>query len=142
MSDSLSAQLLREMNDALTESEDENEDETIIIGKIEVKFTRIPGLRSGSSLIWAYEERNLYYRNSYSAVTRIEACKCYTPSCNARLYIREDGTAYRRLEHDRAHGSMYNEFKEKYCFNRLKEKAESMPASVTPFEIYQQVVSE
>lgn len=140
MSDTLSAQLMREMNERLSESEDE----PIISREIEVQFVMVPGLRTGSSVVWAYEEQNLYYRNAYSKATRLESCKCYKPKCKARLYIREDGTAFRHtgVEHSRSHGTMYNDFKEMYCFNKMKQTAETVPASVTPFEIYQQVVTE
>lgn len=143
MSDLLSAQLLREMNDNLSESEDEPIEE-IDIGEIDVKYTMIPGLRKGSSLIWAYEAKNLYYKNAYSKVNRLESCKCYKPKCNARLYIREDGTAFRHsnVEHAKIHGSMYTEFKLMYCFNKMKEKAATAPASTTTFQIYQDAVLE
>lgn len=44
MSDLLSAQLLREMNEELTSEEDE----PIIIGEVEVRYILIPGLRKNS----------------------------------------------------------------------------------------------
>lgn len=63
--------------------------------------------------------------------------------CCARLYIRGDGTAYRKAAKPHSnHGTQYTKFKEAYCFNRMKEKAVSAPASVTPYEIYKEVVME
>lgn len=140
MSDSLSAQLLREMNDNLSETEDE----PIIIGEIAVEYRMIPGMREGSSLVWAYEEKHLYYKNAYSKVKRLESCKCYVPKCRSRLYIREDGTAFRKsnVEHAQNHGSMYTDFKYKYCFNKMKQKAKTAPASLSAFQIFQEVISE
>lgn len=120
------------------------EDELIIIGEIDVKIKVIPGLRTGSNLIWAYEENNLYYKNSYSKITGLESCKCYKPRCSARLYIREDGTAFRKSStgHSVNHGSMYTDFKYMHCFNVMKEKANTASASTTTFQIYSEVVSE
>lgn len=141
MSDLLSAQLLKEINEDLSSS---SEDEQISLNEIEVKFVVIPGSVEGSNLIWAFEEMNLYYKNSYSKVTGIEACKCRKPGCKARLYIRENGTAFRKagIEHSKNHGSMYTDFKYAYCFNKMKEKAKTASASTTTFQIYTDVVIE
>lgn len=140
MSDVLSEQLLREIEDELSN----NEDEPIIVGEIEIKYEMIYGLRKGSSLVWTPEEEYLYYKNSYSRKTRLESCKCYKPNCKARLYIRENGKAYRKSDIDHAvnHGSMYTDFKMMYCYNKMKQKAEKSPASITSFQIYQEVVLE
>lgn len=140
MSDCLSAQLLSELDEEISE----NEDEQITDGSIEVKYTIIPGLRKNSSLIWAFEEKYLYYKNSYSKVTELEACKCYKPKCAARLYIRKDGSAYRNSDigHAISHGFMYTDFKLMYCFNKMKKKAETALASTSSFQIYQEVVLE
>lgn len=140
MSDSLSAQLLREMNEQL--SSDENE--PISIGEIDFEYTLIPGLRKGSNLVWVPEEKCLYYKNAYSKITSIESCKCYKPKCSARLYIRKNGTAYRHssVQHSKGHGSMYKEFITMHCFNKMKKAAEIAPASETSFQIYTEVIKE
>lgn len=140
MSDVLSEQLLREIDDELSN----DEDEPINIGEIEVQYEIVEGLRKGSSLVWASEEKNLYYKNAYSKKNRLESCKCYIPKCKARLYIREDGTAFRHInvKHAKIHGSMYSEFKLMHCFNKMKHKAETAPASTTSFQIYQDIVLE
>lgn len=63
MSDTFSSELMRELNDA---SNQPDEEEVEIEVEIEVKYTVIPGLRQGSEILWAYDERQLYYKNSYS----------------------------------------------------------------------------
>lgn len=141
MSDLLSAQLLREMNDELSQSDD---DEPFIHGEVEVDYELIPGKREGSELIWAFNENNLYYKNSYSRKKRLESCKCTKKRCTARLYIRDDGSAFRKsgARHFRSHGSMYTDYKETYCFNKMKEIAGTALASTTTFQIYQEVIKE
>lgn len=138
--DLLSAQLLREINGESSR----NEDDLTIVGNIEVHYTMVPGLRKGSSLVWAFEEDHLYYKNSYSKVNALDSCKCYKKGCKARLYIREDGSAFRHgdIEHAKSHGSMYTEFKFMYCFNKMKEKADTALASTTTYQIYTEVVLE
>lgn len=61
MSDSFSSQLLREIEDELHKPEEDESD------LIDVKYEIIPGLRDGSAVMWAYEQKQIYYRNSYSA---------------------------------------------------------------------------
>lgn len=138
MSELLSAQLLREMNDELSE----NDDEPITIGEIEVQYTLIPGLREGSNLVWAFEEEHLYYKNSFSRKTGLESCKCYKGRCRARLYIRPDGTAFKQsgICHALNHGSMYTDFKFMHCFNAMKQQAVAAAPSTTTFQIYSEVV--
>lgn len=140
MSDTYSAQLIREMEENLSESDDE----VITVQQIEVEYEIIPGLRENSRLVWEFREQNLYYRNVYSKKTGNEACKCYKPGCSVRLYIRQDGSAFRysNLSHAKIHGSMYKERKEMYCFNKMKDRAKTAPPSVTVFQIYQEAVQE
>lgn len=86
MSDKLSAKLLNEINNSICATNAVEEADLQMIGEIEVIFEWIPGLRQGSKLLWAYEEENLYYANSYSKKTKITACTCIEPKCNARWY--------------------------------------------------------
>lgn len=139
MSDLLSAQLLREMNENLSDSEDDHS-----ISVIDVKYMIIPGLREGSNLIWAFEEEYLYYKNAFSESKNELSCKCYVAGCRARLKIRADGTAYRDpgIPHARNHGSMYTNFKYMHCFNAMKEKAKTAPASMTTYDVYTEVLLE
>lgn len=82
-----------------------------------------PGLREGSQLIWAHEEQNLYYKNSYSKSTDLEAYTCYESGCNARVYIRNDNTAYRfsEVQHAQFHGKMYTNFKYMQCIASIRQ---------------------
>lgn len=109
-----------------------------------MNYIIIPGFKTGSNLVWAFEEQHLYYKNACSKAKLLESCKCYRQGCKARLYIREDGTAFRFIEINNAknHGSMYSDFKQMYCFNKMKKEAETAPPSTTPFQIYQKVVLE
>lgn len=144
MCDKLSTRLLTEMNSAICSTNETEEVDLNTFGEIEVFFEWIPGLRKGSKLLWAYEEEHLYYVNSYSQKMKITACTCIEPKCYARLYVRDDGTAYRLNQtiHLSSHGSFYEKYKHMYCFNKMKERAASAPASSTPFEIYSDVVLE
>lgn len=62
MSDTFSSALMRELEDASNQLDEIAEE----IGVIEVKYALITGLREGSELLWACDERQLYYKNSYS----------------------------------------------------------------------------
>lgn len=143
MSDAFSAQLLRQMEEDLSDSGDEvimNDTEL----ELEVEYKMIRGMRENSQLVWAFKENNLYYRNVLSKKTGIHACKCYKPGCSARLYIRKDESAFRHIDvdHDKIHGSMYTEYMMMHCYNKMKDKAVTAPASTTPFQIYQEIVAE
>lgn len=144
MSDKLSAKLLNEINDSICATNEAEGADLQTIGEIEVIFEWISGLREGSKLLWAYEEEHLYYVNSYSKKSKTTACTCIEPKCNARVYVRDDGTAYRQssTQHLLSHGSFYQKYKVSYCFNKMKERASSAPASTTPFEIYSDAVLE
>lgn len=143
MSDKLSTILLNEMNEAICFTDDSEEVDIKIIGEIEVFFEWIPGLREKSSLLWAFEEEHLYNANSYSKKKKATACTCMEPKCYAWVFVRDDGTAYRlsSISHS-SHGSFYEKYKHMYCFNKMKERAISAPASTTPFEIYSDVLLE
>lgn len=143
MSELLSEQILREIDEYSSSDEDDLNNDVNIVN-IEVLYEMIRGLREGSNLVWAMEEKHLYYKNSFSQKTRLTACKCYKKGCKARLYIREDDTAFRngRIDHAKNHGSMYVDYKFMYCFNQMKDKAKTALASTTTFEIYVEVVNE
>lgn len=58
--------------------------------------------------------------------------------CTARLFVRDDHTAYRDRErkHLQSHGNQYQDYKLMYCDNRMKQRDISAPASMTPYDIY------
>lgn len=141
MSDSFTSELLREMENALSQSEDDEVDDDAVI---DVNFILIPGLRIGSEIMWVVNEEQLYYRNSFSEKTKIAAYTCRVSGCTARIYVNADGTAFRETnkKHLNSHGSQYSDFKYMYCDNKMKEKALSAPASMLPYDIYMEVVVE
>lgn len=139
MSDFLSAQLLREIQENIVNASNENS----IIEEIVVKYEVVPGKREGSHLVWAFEDEFLFYKNSLSKKTGNEACKCIEKGCNARIYIREDGSAFKHNATDHSHGSMYStHFKYMYCFDKMKQKAKRAAASTSSHEIYSEVLLE
>lgn len=136
MSDSFTSQLLREMENALSDSQSEDTSE--------VNYSIICGLRQGSQLLWIPDEQQLFYRNSYSIKTKLTTYTCRVKNCLAKVYVNPDGTAFKDETevHNPSHGSQYTEFKLMYCDNQMKEKAKTAPASMTPYEIYMEVVVE
>lgn len=145
---SLSERLLAEINQNENSEDfnsDDESDEVIDIqnDKIQVNYLYIPGLREGSQIVWTPEERNLYYVNSYSKKTGIIACTCYEKNCSARLFIKNDESAfrYRSKPHD-VHCTHYEAFMLMHCFNKIKQKTRSAPASMFSSDIYDEVVKE
>lgn len=137
MSDSFTTELLREMENSLTLSEDE------ISGMMDVQYTMVPGLRENSEILWAFDEQQMYYKNSFSQKTQCTAYTCRVKGCTARLFVRPDKTAYRtEINHLNSHGSQYKDFKLMYCDNQMKQRAKTAPASMAPYDIYMEVVAQ
>lgn len=143
MSDRLSTRLLNQMNNSLHATDEEDECD-IQIDMIDLEWQMIKGLKKNSNLLWTPEEQYLYYANSYSQKTKITAYTCIIPQCRARVYVREDGTAYRlrSVPHLLSHGLMYTDYLHAHCANRMKERAATAPASTTSYEIFSEVVLE
>lgn len=137
MSDNFTSELLRELENSLTQSEDED----ILTN---VRYTLIPGLRENSELMWTYEQNQLYYKNSYSAKTQLTSYTCRVKGCKARVFVRPDESAFQdpSITHLSSHGSQYQDYKFMYCDNKMKQKAKLAPGSMSPYEIYMEVVSE
>lgn len=64
MDNEFSSELLQEI-EAISSQPNEKPEELEVIAK-KVNYHIIPGLRSGSELLWAYDEEQLYYKNSSS----------------------------------------------------------------------------
>lgn len=92
MNDSFCSELHREMESALEEEEEINTN-TIL----NLQYEIVEGLRTGSLLLWATHEQQLYYRNSFSTKTQQTAYTCRFPNCRARVFVRNDGTAFRDI---------------------------------------------
>lgn len=138
--DDLREKLLAEFDN---HSDDEEESDTAHIGLIPLEFLFIKGLRSTSKLIWIPEEECLFYSNVRSERYDAIAYTCYQKKCTARVYLREDGSAFKTHNSIHSnHGSMYHIFKEMQCINTMKEKCNSASASVTIREIFNDAVLE
>lgn len=144
MSDKLSTRLLNQMNNELSSIDDtEDGEEFNSIDFIEVRSEWIMGFRKNSILLWTLEEEYLYYKNAYNNTKKVTACTCIDQNCKARIFVREDGTAYRLSSSSHIpHGTFYEKYRHMYCFNRMKEMAISAPASSTPYEIFTEAVLE
>lgn len=106
-----------------------------------IEFKFIPGFRKNSTIVWAHEKQYLYYFNSQSIKTGIKACTCYDANCNARLYILDESTAYcSPTPHN--HGTNYETYMQMYCYNSMKQKTLSAPASAANLEIYKEAIKE
>lgn len=134
MSDSFSSELLREMEDALLQSQQDNEVSNTII------YTIICGLRNGSKVLWIPDENQLFYRNSHSSKTKLTQYSCRKNNCSVKVYVRPDGTAFKDDIEMHTHGSQYMDYKFMRCENKMKETAKAAPASISPYEIYMDVV--
>lgn len=137
MSDNFTSELLKELESSLTQSEDEE-----VVAN--VRYTMIPGLRENSELMWAYEQNQLYYKNAYSTKTQLTSFTCRVKGCKARIFVRSDGSAFQdtSITHLASHGSQYQDFKLMHCENKMKQKAKTAPGSMTPLQIYMEVVLE
>lgn len=140
MSEPLSQRLLNQMQNEVQQQEGTSIDEYLAHDN-EVQYEIIPGLRADSELLWDSIEQQLYYYNSISRRTNNLAYKCQL--CNARIYMRPDGTAFRN-EHSvhRAHTRQYDTYKLMYCHNRMKDKVLASPSSKSLKDIFNEVVKE
>lgn len=120
--------------------EDDSDDEGI--SQIPMLIEYITGFRSDSNIVWAIEEENLYYRGHWNATLQARVCTCYDENCLKKIYIREDGTAFELVgnKHDNDHGKMYRTYKHMYCFNLIKQRCLTAPASMSIKVIYDDVV--
>lgn len=139
MSDNFASELLKELDEQNSFSQ--SEDEQILTN---VKYKMIPGLRENSVLMWAYEQNHLYYKNAYSIKTKDTSYTCRVKECKARIFVRPDGAAFQdtTIKHLTSHGSQYQDYKFMYCDSKMKERAKTAPGSMTPYEIYMEVISE
>lgn len=141
MSDSFCSELWREMEDALDEPEEAEEEYGVVSN---VQYEMVEGLRNGSKLLWATEEQQLFYKNSFSTKTQLTAYTCRIANCKARIFVRPDSTAFRdpTKRHINEHSSQYTDFKQMFCESKMKQRARTAPASMSPYEIYMEAVVE
>lgn len=133
------------LND-LRRIDEENNDEVTQFQeyKIEIEtFDWLPGKRAGSQLLWIPDEQHLYYINSYSKRNNETACTCAEPKCRARVYVREDGTVFKKSKSIHIHhGTHFDKMKLNQCSNQLKKLASSSKASQGPADIYKEVLKQ
>lgn len=112
-----------------------------MIVALSVNVIRIRGFRSGSDIIWDPDERMLYYQNSLNKVSKDMAWTCYVKNCDGRIFIKQNGTAYKsnNTQHEN-HGHMYEIFMHMQYFNDMKDMCLTAPASVSVRDIYNEVI--
>lgn len=92
------------------------------------KLWNLPGFRENSYVVWVPEEQQLYYRKRVLK-NGTQSCTCTVDGCNAKIFIKIDGTAY-------------EEYRMTSCFNKMKHKAKTAPVCMDPFDIYTEVIKE
>lgn len=142
MSNELQARLLAEYNERFesdSESDDLNSDHSL---QVSLNIVFIRGFRNNSKIV--YDGEYLYYQNAFNKYHGVTACTCYEKECTARIFVRKDETAYklRTMQHSKTHGNMHDIFKHMHCFNLMKDKCLTAPASIPVREIYNDVVLE
>lgn len=72
------------------------------------------------------------------------AYTCQCKECNARIFLKEDDTAFKLsgMEHNYPHGRMYNEYKRRWCMTNMRDRCKTAPATTTIREIYNEQVLE
>lgn len=147
----LKSQLLAEFSD----EESETDDEQIKYGECEeniaenilrekpMELQKIRGFRDNTYVFWSADTETLYYKNS-SCKDGFIACTCVVKQCTDRCYIEEKtGKAFKhRSTHTVNHGSMYEIYKHMECFNKMKDRCMTAPASMSPRDIYNEIVLE
>lgn len=141
--DQIAQNLLEEYNLVDNESEHtEHADENNFnfLGIAFMAFIWIEGLRAGSKLVWIPEQECLYYRNGQSK--HGTACTCVVSGCDARIFLRDDGTAEVNASMHKLHNtSLYPMYKERDLFKWMKDRCRSAPASATIRDIYDEAVA-
>lgn len=141
MSLPLSALLLREIN----QEPDVGSDIANVIdvrSEIVINSEIIPGFRENSYVVWIPEEQQLYYRKRILK-NGTQSCTCTVDGCNAKVFIKIDGTAYKNVgQKHRRHANAYEEYRMTSCFNKMKHKAKTAPVCMDPFDIYTEVIKE
>lgn len=145
----LQSQLLAEFRDYKLNSENETgekDQENKKSGKfgalILISFIWIQGIRSDSNLIYVPREQQIYCGNGENKSYDALRFRCYAPNCQAKIYLRKNGTAVSEPYNRHNHGTMYYKYKEMECINNMKKMCMMAPASTTTREIYDQAVLE
>lgn len=119
---------------------EENDDNFNSFVPNNLQYTWTVGLRSDSELMWCLEDESLYVSNGKILKSSEEAFTCNYPKCQARVYLQQDGIAYKVKEHTIAHGSMYDKYMEMQCRQLMREECKSAGASKSVTDIYNDAV--
>lgn len=145
----LKNQLLSEFHDYSSGNEDDeiDQDDESSLNKIGalllISFIWIQGIRSNSNLMYVPHERQIYCANGENKSYEAIRFRCYANNCQAKTYLRKDGTAVRESSSKHNHvGTMYEKYKQMKCINAMKKMCLSAPVSTTTREIYNQAVLE
>lgn len=115
-----------------------DDDEQCILQNI--NYSWIVGVRSNSELLWATDEENLYVSNGKIVGNEDEAFTCYTKKCKGRVYLKQNGSAFKVAEHTINHGSMYKNYIEMQCREHMREDCKTAGASKSIGDIYDDAV--
>lgn len=120
---------------------DENPDDANSFVPKNFHYKWIVGTRSDSELMWAVEEEVLYVSNG-KIVSKDgdEAYTCYEKKCKGRIYLKQNGIAYKVKDHTIDHGSMYSKYSEIQCREMMREQCKISGASKSIKDIYEDAV--
>lgn len=90
MSGKFTSDLLREMKNALSQSQDDKVDGN---GVQNVRFIIILRLRHRSKLMWIQDEEHLYPKNSFFDKIKVTRYTCHIKACTSKIYINPIGIA-------------------------------------------------
>lgn len=106
-----------------------------------LNYTFITGDRKDSELMWVTDDECLYVSNGkIIAKDSSEAYTCIINKCNARVYLKPNGVAYKVTEHTVNHGNMYETYKKCQCRTYMREECKSAGASKSIKDIYDEAV--
>lgn len=103
-------------------------------------YSWIVGFRSTSEIMWAIEEEMLYVSNGKIVKSDEEAFRCHYPKCCGRVYLKQNGIAYKVTDHTIDHGSMYKTFLEMQCRQLMRDECQTAGASKSISDIYEEAV--
>lgn len=122
------------------EIDDEDEDDDFDTAPNVLQYTWTVGLRADSELMWCIDDEALYVSNGKIVQSDKEAFTCNYPKCRGRIYLTQNGIAYRVADHTIDHGSMYNKFLEMQCRELMRDECKSAGASKSVSDIYNDAV--
>lgn len=105
-----------------------------------LQYTWIVGLRSDSELMWCIDDEALYVSNGKISKSNEEAFTCNYTKCQARVYLKQNGIAYKVKNHTIEHGSMYEKYMEMQCRQLMREDVKAAGASKSISDVYNDAV--